>query len=566
MRLMVSAVIAAATLIGCATPQYTNTALKKDPTKEYLKRNDVPIIRQLVADIEPSAATGAVLTGMQLYEFGNEPKPGNLPTNVQNTVHEVANKLVSANPFIGLPPKLYFDDCLNRYAEFVAPNKLVLCKGLISQSDTYDEIAFALAHEMAHSYLNHTITDVNEGSLLLGIVSNVLMETAVEFAASKAQSELEDLNIGGHVLDKDEVETWSEIGGKLGLVPVAYLSAKAQQGYYHPKGLFHQEQELIADALAIDLMFNAGFDPQAAVFFIAGTTDAESDVHPAKGFSEFTNNFVPATLQKYPELDKRYSFSSNYLNSHYSLDGRMPNMLPWDSDPDFALFDRSLVAAKMSLDLAQKASKAKGNDADETQVKHFCEAGKNLIRDANKGLVNDRDLARREVALWTQCSSHFFPTLMPDLFKQGRLEFNDLNLLGSVYMASGNTNEAAVIAKAYSENPILYKPLRSDVSTVEKMRFFMKLNAGSFAREIKANCLARAKSEYDRNRENDNEIKDSEDKAKARKDTQEDYTKDKNRCNSAYNSAYAPIGEADSLKKYSTNFIFSHPLVQAIMQ
>jgi len=144
------------------------------------------------------------------------------------------------------------DKDVNAYA--IAGGKIYLLSGLIDFLDSEDEIAFVIAHEIAHNELKHCIKRVQYSAMA------------------------------------------SEVNPALGdLVQIAYTV------YNLP---FSKEQELEADSLAIQLMKKSNYDKQGAISFFRKLQKLESKYNSEKR-SEL-NDFIsthPNTEERIKKIE-----------------------------------------------------------------------------------------------------------------------------------------------------------------------------------------------------------------------------------------------------------------------
>lgn len=141
-------------------------------------------------------------------------------------------------------PVLYKDYCVGILdsdeinALSTSSGMILISRGLIASTESEDEIAAVIAHEMAHIQLEHSIKMIKSNRKKEAVVSSVKLADDVTGKYSKMSYD-----------DKQMFHDLSVTGNFL-------VTTLAETGY--PK-----DQEYKADAEALNLLLDAGYDPNA---------------------------------------------------------------------------------------------------------------------------------------------------------------------------------------------------------------------------------------------------------------------------------------------------------------
>ncbi|MBI4003386.1 MAG: M48 family metallopeptidase [Candidatus Omnitrophica bacterium] len=243
---------------GCATPQY---AVRPTPVPE--ESAAVLQIERAISALQAKdfARQGARPLGWDESLWGFE---------VQRIVERLSR--VTERPSLRYRAYLYEDDDPNAAA--LADGRVYVSTGMLnylaSRGSRVDELAFVLAHELAHTAAQHLVKRyrrIQQQNLLLGLVAA---------GASAATGDA-----GGT----------AQQAGRLAVDAASLLNDVALSGY-------SQEQELEADQLGIRYVIQAGFDPKAALALL---TD----------FSRFENPWP--FLRTHPYVIQRRDNVQRYL-------------------------------------------------------------------------------------------------------------------------------------------------------------------------------------------------------------------------------------------------------------
>jgi predicted Zn-dependent protease len=210
---------------GCATPQYS------------VRGTPAPDESVSAIEIERSISTAQAKEFDQqgARRLGADEAPSRLP--VQRILERISR--VTERP--ALPYRAYLYEGKDPNAASLADGRVYVSTGMINylaaRGSPPDELAFVLAHELAHTVAQHLVKryrSLQQQQLLIALVA------AGASAASRNAS------------------AGVQQAGQLALNAASLLRDVANSGY-------SQEQELEADQLGIRYVIRAGFKPQASL-------------------------------------------------------------------------------------------------------------------------------------------------------------------------------------------------------------------------------------------------------------------------------------------------------------
>lgn len=245
-------------LTGCATPQY---AIRQTP---------VPDESEAARHIERtiSAVQGKEFEQHAARPIGFDERVRGL--EIQRTVDRLSR--MTERSSLQYRASLYHDDDPN--AASLADGRIYLSTGIVnylaSRGSRADELAFVIAHELAHTVAQHLVKryrTLQQQQLLMTLVAAGTSAVTGNASASAQQA------------------------GQLALDAVSLLRDVANSGY-------SQDQELEADQLGIQYVTRAGFDPQAALDLL-------------QDFSRFENPWP--FLRTHPYIAQRREQLQRYL-------------------------------------------------------------------------------------------------------------------------------------------------------------------------------------------------------------------------------------------------------------
>jgi Zn-dependent protease with chaperone function len=137
---------------------------------------------------------------------------------------------------------------------------LIITIGLLEQLETEDELAFILGHELSHAIYRHQAPDWYRKSQYYAVVNGAAVDTLGQSAAALASGNAQSTAIA-HGLD------------------VAQHLAKLSGNVLMPQ--MERGQEDAADALGLDLMIKAGYDPEAPFSVMDKLTEQEAETSQA---------------------------------------------------------------------------------------------------------------------------------------------------------------------------------------------------------------------------------------------------------------------------------------------
>jgi len=245
-------------LAGCASPQYT------------VRPTPVPEESAAALQIERAIST------LQAKEFARQrARPIGMDESlwgfeVQRIVERLSRQ--TERPSLRYRAYLYEDDDPNAAA--LADGRVYLSHGMLnylaSRGSRQDELAFVLAHELAHTVAQHLVKRyrrIQQQHLVLGLVA------------------------AGAAAATGDAGPAAQQAGRLAVDAASLLNDVALSGY-------SQEQELEADQLGIRYVIKAGFDPTAALALL-------------EDFSRFEHPWP--FLRTHPYVVKRRADVQRYL-------------------------------------------------------------------------------------------------------------------------------------------------------------------------------------------------------------------------------------------------------------
>ncbi|MBI3321517.1 MAG: M48 family metalloprotease [Candidatus Omnitrophica bacterium] len=271
--------VALALLSGCATPQYM---IRPSPQPEE-SAEAIQIERTI------SAAQAEEFERPGTRPIGDEERLGGLP--IQRIIDRLSR--ITERPTLRYRASLYTDRDPNAAA--LADGRIYISSGLVRyltgrgsrQDEPFDsasprsgrmpseveaELAFVLAHELAHTVAQHLVKRyrmLEQQQFLLALVA-AGASAATQQAGPSAQQM-----------------------GRFAVDTASLLRDVANSGY-------SQEQELEADQLGIRYVIQAGFKPQAALDLL-------------RDFARFDNPWP--LLRTHPYMELRYAYLERYLSS-----------------------------------------------------------------------------------------------------------------------------------------------------------------------------------------------------------------------------------------------------------
>lgn len=206
--------------------------------------SDQPVIKQY----QPSGSDVSAIALNRSRSLGifRSRGYGLIPEEALNTyVNDVLRRLLAKSPERGIPARAYVVSDRSFNAAAAPDGGIYLNLGMIRDLSNEDELAFILAHELAHVILRHHgsdwYVDAQRKSLVGMALAKGLVEKVSQFAGGVAPG-TEELQAG--ILIATVLYELSDVA----LAP-------------H----FTREQEAEADILGLDIMIEAGFNMAAAI-------------------------------------------------------------------------------------------------------------------------------------------------------------------------------------------------------------------------------------------------------------------------------------------------------------
>jgi len=258
---------------GCATPQYT---IRGTPIPD--ESISAVRIERAISDEQAKE-----LQKQDARPIGNDEQLAGYP--IQSIIEKL--KDVSERPHLPYRALVYTDKDPNAIA--LADGRVYLSTGMIEflseRGAREDELAFILAHELAHTVAQHLVKryyNLQKQQVLMSIIS-AGTAAITRGASSSAQQ-----------------------AGRLAVDAASLLRNVAVSGY-------SQSQELEADQLGIRYLIRAGYNPMGALDML-------------RNFSQFEQ--PGAFLRTHPYIATRYDHLIQYLSDTGALQMRSPATPP----------------------------------------------------------------------------------------------------------------------------------------------------------------------------------------------------------------------------------------------
>lgn len=198
-------------------------------------------------DIAAMHEAGAREAVFVLAAGGQAELPG-----AERYVKGVLDRILQASPQPDYPVRLYLTPSISQEAKSFPNGTILVSVGLLDSVKNEDELAFVLAHELAHVLLEHHDSDWYLHAQKRAIA-------AAELSAGAMQ------NLRKRIGDGPDLD-WR-------LAALTYATEMVTRDVLFP--VFNRRQEDEADLLSVDLMARAGYNVQAAVGALEIYRDAE---------------------------------------------------------------------------------------------------------------------------------------------------------------------------------------------------------------------------------------------------------------------------------------------------
>ena len=536
------------------------------------ERHNSTVIEQLLADVAPSVTEDKSSSLEKLKLQMSEVLQGSsgIPVSVEARVNKIYQRLIGSAPYLGEVPPLQIEDCWDYYASFSVFNGLVLCRGAIAYAETEDELAFLMAHELAHSYLNHTISNASKSNI------NIIGEFATALSAGLASAEIERWLERDDTSErlKERSESMLQLGTELATVPGAYITGRLAGGIYERKGFYHQEQEIVADLLGIDLLMSAGYSPAGATVVLGSLGGEGRGVlkrNVAFNGLEFLQNtryetiikkFSPSTIKLYPELMERTEKAIDYIRSHYArVAGKAPKGIPWREEEGFRSFRKAFeLADDAMVDVVNVALIRKEHGSIEIG-QHICNRAHQKIQEAANVLQSDMPLAIREVALSIECHEYIRPTILVGMYGRGDINQKGLRVLMYYYSIFDNSKEfREEIDKLYNARDEIGHDYSFDIE------FYQAVGRRELAMSLLNDCLSQADESYQDQLKSARAMEDAERRFEEIAYLKEERMKEHHRCNNPYEEVRKHIVELGGAKHYAFRSLQREPEMRMIAE
>jgi hypothetical protein len=260
-------------------------------------------------------------------------------------LESVMAKLFAVAPEDGIPVRIYIQDSgqLNAFAH--NDGSIALPLGVLENIEHEDELAFVLAHELAHVIYRH-----HQSDWFVDIQKKSLGAQSVAFDVIEA---LRPYRVAGPRAELDDIMLWSEAAL---MISEDALAPNWSRG-----------QEDAADLFGLDLMSAAGYNRGAVFAFIDKLAEAEEKLEaerkkPRDRVAKYVvsrvtglNTYGMVETAKLEELagqaftaawgeivhalgighrrpEDRKEFLNDYVDERYDLDTAEPKPVPWAAD------------------------------------------------------------------------------------------------------------------------------------------------------------------------------------------------------------------------------------------
>lgn len=291
-------------------------------------------------------------------------------------LNEVMEKIVAVSPFPDVKPEIHIQSSIQFDARAAPDGSIWVAVGLLSKLENEDELAFLLAHEYSHIIFEHWDSEWFERTQHYGVAVGRGLRDLHRNLASSNNIVGRRLNEAGLGADLDK---WITVGT---------LAYKASSKILAPA--WEREQEDVADAMGVDLMIRAGYDPTGAQSFLKilegeelqalsqrqarQRTDKEREVIMEKAFFDSglagvldsawgeLSDLVESELDDmskshYPAEDRIKELGNYLFQAHPTAVSKDPVPLQWRrsrNHPMAALIERHLEANQAGSYLNQK--------------------------------------------------------------------------------------------------------------------------------------------------------------------------------------------------------------------
>lgn len=204
--------------------------------------------------------------GVASFEQQKQEVPVSTDSSANRYVECVANAIVAQlepHQRTGWEVRVFQSDDVNAFA--LPGRKIGVYQGLLGVATTQDQLAAVIGHEVGHVLARHGNERVSQATLA---------QMSQQAVAAAVQS--------------------ADMGSQAGQMVMAGFGLGAQYGVLLP---FSRSHESEADAIGLDLMAKAGFDPRAAVSLWQNMAAAAGGMEPL----EFTSTH-PSSQTRIEEL------------------------------------------------------------------------------------------------------------------------------------------------------------------------------------------------------------------------------------------------------------------------
>lgn len=179
--------------------------------------------------------------------------------SLESFIQRIYNKIIESNEFTCTPSNILLVRSLKINAICYGEGTIVLTTGLLARMESEDELAFVIAHELAHYEKDHI------HAIMLNYLNSRVREQSKRILKKSLKGQASVKNI------------------------------KKTTGLLYGLGSFSRSMEMKADSLSLIYLTNAGFNPKGAISAL-NKLDSLEQRYPALGIGLFN----PLNITKYP--------------------------------------------------------------------------------------------------------------------------------------------------------------------------------------------------------------------------------------------------------------------------
>ncbi len=223
-------------------------------------------------------------------------------------IAEIGNRIarVSELPDIQYTFRVVSDPTINAFA--AAGGFIYINTGLLDFLESEDELAAVLAHEIGHIVKSHQAKRLRSNQITQFVVRQFVSQinSAVGGLINKAIPPSASSNIFFNLFPQLSLSGFArqiafDVGGRAGVTLGNAMASSMIQGYA-------KDQELEADALAVQYTIKAGYDPNALISFFNKLMSLRDRLQLNE------KNYVSNLINAKPGLEEREKFATGLIS------------------------------------------------------------------------------------------------------------------------------------------------------------------------------------------------------------------------------------------------------------